>query len=73
MEVSAEKKRGCVVRAGDSYQGKQGPTYTPGISAATVRFRALWLGDLAAMRRQNQGPGPRSPRVRLLACTRRKS
>ena len=52
MEVSTERKRGCVVRAGDSYQGKQGqgkqgPTYAPGISAATVGARALWLGSAA--------------------------
>ena len=45
MEASTETKRGRVVQAGDSYQGKQGPDYTPGISAATVGSRALWLGS----------------------------
>ena len=45
MQVSTEKTRGHVVHAGDSYQGKQGPAYTPGISAATVASQALWLGS----------------------------
>ena len=45
MEASTEQQRGRVVKAGDSYQGKQGPNYTPGISAATVGSRALWLGS----------------------------
>jgi len=29
-------KIGRVVRAGASYEGKQGPTYTPGVSAESV-------------------------------------
>jgi uncharacterized RmlC-like cupin family protein len=37
---------GSVVRAGQSYQGKQGPDYTPGISAESVDARALWLGSV---------------------------
>jgi uncharacterized RmlC-like cupin family protein len=37
---------GSVVRAGQSYQGKQGPDYTPGISAESVGARALWLGSV---------------------------
>ena len=45
MEASTEQQRGRVVKAGDSYQGKQGPNYTPGINAATVGSRALWLGS----------------------------
>ena len=46
MEASARAKVGCVVRAGQSYAGKQGPNYTPGISAASVGARALWLGSV---------------------------
>jgi len=37
---------GYVVRAGQSYQGKQGPDYTPGISAESVGAHALWLGSV---------------------------
>jgi uncharacterized RmlC-like cupin family protein len=37
---------GRVVRAGDSYTGKQGPNYTPGVSAETVGSRELWLGTV---------------------------
>jgi uncharacterized RmlC-like cupin family protein len=37
---------GFVVRAGKSYQGKQGPNYTPGISAESVGAHALWLGSV---------------------------
>ena len=33
---------GGVVRAGESYQGKQGPDYSPGVSAETVGSQALW-------------------------------
>jgi uncharacterized RmlC-like cupin family protein len=29
-----------------TYQGKQGPTYTAGISAETAGSRALWLGSV---------------------------
>ena len=46
MEVETKRSRGCVVRAGDSYQGKQGPTYTPGVSAESVGAQALWLGSV---------------------------
>jgi len=41
-----EPSRGRVVRAGESYQGRQGPAYTPGISATSVGSRALWLGSV---------------------------
>jgi uncharacterized RmlC-like cupin family protein len=37
---------GGVVRAGQSYQGKQGPDYIPGVSAQTVGSQALWLGSV---------------------------
>ena len=30
---------------GESYQGKQGLNYTPGISAESVGSRAIWLGS----------------------------
>jgi uncharacterized RmlC-like cupin family protein len=46
MKSSAGGKAGCVVRAGQSYEGKQGPNYTPGVSAETVGARALWLGSV---------------------------
>ena len=39
-------KVGCVVPAGESYQGKQGPNYTPGISAQSVGSERLWLGSV---------------------------
>jgi uncharacterized RmlC-like cupin family protein len=32
------------VSAGLDYRGKQGPVYTPGISADTVGSHGLWLG-----------------------------
>ena len=35
-----------MVRARQTYQGKQGPDYTPGISAESVGARALWLGSV---------------------------
>jgi uncharacterized RmlC-like cupin family protein len=38
--------RGSWCRAGESYQGKQGPDYTPGISAESVGAHALWLGSV---------------------------
>ena len=41
------KNFGGVVRAGELYQGKQGPNYTPGVSAETVGSQALWLGSVA--------------------------
>ena len=43
---SARATLGCVVRAGKSYQGKQGPNCTPGISADSVGSQALWLGSV---------------------------
>ena len=46
MDGSARTNVGYVVRAGESYKGRQGPNYTPGISAETVGARALWLGSV---------------------------
>jgi uncharacterized RmlC-like cupin family protein len=40
------RNAGFVVRAGQTYQGKQGPDYTPGISAESVGAHALWLGSV---------------------------
>src|SRR5215212_3397084 len=40
------KDLGGVVRGGESYRGKQGPNYIPGVSAQTVGSRALWLGSV---------------------------
>jgi uncharacterized RmlC-like cupin family protein len=37
---------GYVVRAGEAYQGRQGPAYTPGISAESVGAQGLWLGSV---------------------------
>lgn len=34
------------MHAGARYQGKQGPDYTPGISAESVGAHALWLGSV---------------------------
>jgi len=45
MTSSARAKLGCVVRAGESYRGKQGPDYTPGISAESAGSQAIWLGS----------------------------
>lgn len=45
MTSSARANQGCVVRAGESYQGKQGPNYTPGISAQSAGSQAIWLGS----------------------------
>ncbi|MCA1644451.1 MAG: cupin domain-containing protein [Chloroflexi bacterium] len=44
MEAGAGAMIGRVVRAGESYAGKQGPNYTPGVSAQTVGSLGLWLG-----------------------------
>lgn len=33
-----------VVRPGDPYDGTQGPSYTPGVSAESVGSRGIWLG-----------------------------
>ena len=47
MAQSARLKNfGGVVRAGESYQGKQGPDYIPGVSVETVGSQALWLGSV---------------------------
>ncbi|GAC1317317.1 MAG: hypothetical protein NVSMB2_10910 [Chloroflexota bacterium] len=46
MEHAPTEKTGRVVRAGESYLGKQGLTYTPGVSAETVGASALWLGSV---------------------------
>ena len=39
-------KFGSVVRAGESYHGKQGLDYTPGVSAESVGSQAIWLGSV---------------------------
>ena len=46
MVRSARATRASVVRAGESYRGKQGPNYTPGVSAESVGSRAIWLGSV---------------------------
>ena len=46
MSQSARATLGSVVRAGDAYQGKQGPNYTPGVSAESVGSQAIWLGSV---------------------------
>jgi uncharacterized RmlC-like cupin family protein len=45
-ESTRLKQFGGVVRAGERYEGKQGPDYTPGVSAETAGSRALWLGSV---------------------------
>jgi uncharacterized RmlC-like cupin family protein len=42
----SQPRIGRVVPAGPSYQGKQGPDYTPGINAETVGAERLWLGSV---------------------------
>jgi uncharacterized RmlC-like cupin family protein len=37
---------GRVVRPGESYVGKQGLRYTPGVSAGSVGSTSLWLGSV---------------------------
>jgi uncharacterized RmlC-like cupin family protein len=37
---------GSVVGPGKTYEGKQGPNYSPGVSAESVGSRALWLGSV---------------------------
>ncbi len=37
---------GSVVRAGESYHGKQGLDYTPGVSTQSVGSQAIWLGSV---------------------------
>jgi uncharacterized RmlC-like cupin family protein len=46
MEATTRVKIGRVVRAGEPYAGKQGPNYTPGVSAETVGSQGLWLGSV---------------------------
>lgn len=46
MPARDQTRLGRVVHAGEAYEGKQGPNYTPGISAATVGSRALWVGSV---------------------------
>ena len=51
MDAPVGAKIGRVVHAGAPYEGKQGPNYTPGVSAETVESRALWLGSVTPPRR----------------------
>ena len=46
MGETLTPKRGLVVHAGEAYAGKQGPDYTPGLSAESVGSRELWLGSV---------------------------
>ena len=46
MAGSGRANLGCVVRAGESYHGKQGLDYTPGVSAQSVGSQAIWLGSV---------------------------
>ncbi|HEX9543282.1 MAG TPA: cupin domain-containing protein [Streptosporangiaceae bacterium] len=46
MSACERPKSGRVVRAGDSYAGKQGLDYTPGVSAQTVGSTGLWVGTV---------------------------
>jgi uncharacterized RmlC-like cupin family protein len=43
---AAKPNVGSVVKAGQAYQGKQGPAYTPGVSAESVGAVGLWLGSV---------------------------
>jgi uncharacterized RmlC-like cupin family protein len=45
-QTQSQSQVGRVVSAGESYRGKQGPNYTPGISAQTVGAKRLWLGSV---------------------------
>ncbi|HVI77234.1 MAG TPA: hypothetical protein VM715_03550, partial [Candidatus Acidoferrum sp.] len=45
-ESAGLQNLGGVVRAGESYEGKQGPDYIPGISAETAGSQAIWLGSV---------------------------
>lgn len=45
MNASAETASACrVVRPANAYEGKQGPSYAPGVSAESVGARGIWLG-----------------------------
>ncbi|HKW71942.1 MAG TPA: cupin domain-containing protein [Candidatus Dormibacteraeota bacterium] len=46
MDKVARNTLGRVVRGGASYAGKQGLTYTPGVSAETVNSTKLWFGSV---------------------------
>jgi uncharacterized RmlC-like cupin family protein len=46
MDEVAQEPTGRVVQAGETYLGKQGLAYTPGVSAETVGSAALWLGSV---------------------------
>ena len=46
MQTTNAAEMGRVVRAGEVYAGKQGPDYTPGVSAESVGARGLWLGSV---------------------------
>lgn len=46
MPAKDQARFGRVVQAGQAYEGKQGPNYTPGISAVSVGSRALWVGSV---------------------------
>jgi len=46
MAQSARANFASVVRAGESYHGKQGLNYTPGVSAQSVGSQAIWLGSV---------------------------
>ncbi len=46
MEGDAKEHVGRVVRPGESYVGKQGLRYTPGVSAESVGSTSLWLGSV---------------------------
>jgi uncharacterized RmlC-like cupin family protein len=46
MDQSLRANFASVVRAGESYQGKQGLDYTPGVSAQSVGSQAIWLGSV---------------------------
>jgi uncharacterized RmlC-like cupin family protein len=46
MDQSLRANFASVVRAGESYHGKQGLDYTPGVSAQSVGSQAIWLGSV---------------------------
>jgi uncharacterized RmlC-like cupin family protein len=45
-EPQPDERFGVVVEAGEAYTGKQGPQYTPGVSAETAGSEALWVGSV---------------------------
>jgi uncharacterized RmlC-like cupin family protein len=46
MREGGYPDRCVVIRADESYEGKQGPEYAPGVSAETVGARGLWMGSV---------------------------